>query len=65
MAALDRTDLISGVEFEAPYAGRWWLQVSDGPITPLAGDFGRGLRNQRAAELRYVLISRGARMVAR
>ncbi len=55
----------AGVEFEAPYAGRWWLQVSDDPISPLAGDFGRRLRYRRAEELRYVLMSRGARMVAR
>ncbi len=52
-----------GLELEAPGAGRWWLQVSNGPVSPLAGDLGRRSRNRRADELRQVLLSRGARPV--
>ena len=55
----------NGIEFETPWTGRLYLVVSDGPIGPLVLDFEKGRVRQRSGELRHVLLSRGARMVAR
>lgn len=53
-----------GMVFEVPGGGRWRLMVSDGPVGPLMTDGEQRRRLQRAEELRCVLLSRGARMVA-
>lgn len=53
-----------GIVFEVPGGGRWRLMVSDGPVGPLMTDGEQRRRHQRAEELRYVLVSRGARMAA-